>query len=360
MQVQKYELNYSGHNIYVGIDVHLKSWTVTIRTEHFEHKRFTQPPDAQVLYNYLNRNFPGATYYSVYEAGFCGFWVHRQLESFGIHSIVTNPADVPTKQKEKIGKDDPVDSRKLARSLSFGELDAIYAPSVSILEDRALVRIRATIVKDVSRYKQRIKAFLYFFGIHYPERFANANSHWSKNFLRWLKDEVILTEESGKETLNFLLKGIENHRQSLLEINRKIRSLSTEEKYADNVKLLMSVPGIGLTTAMTFLTEIETIERFENSDFFAGYVGLVPTRHGSGEVIKTGEMTFRGQTTLKKSIVESAWIAVRIDPALSLVYNKLVKRMEPNKAIIRIARKLLNRIFYVLKNKKKYVTGIVK
>jgi len=157
-----------------------------------------------------------------------------------------------------------------------------------------------------------------------------------------------------------LLKGIENHRQSLLEINRKIRSLSTEEKYADNVKLLMSVPGIGLTTAMTFLTEIETIERFENSDFFAGYVGLVPTRHGSGEVIKTGEMTFRGQTTLKKSIVESAWIAVRIDPALSLVYNKLVKRMEPNKAIIRIARKLLNRIFYVLKNKKKYVTGIVK
>jgi hypothetical protein len=71
-------------------------------------------------------------------------------------------------------------------------------------------------------------------------------------------------------------------------------------------------------------------------------------------------MTARGQSKLKKSLVESAWIAVRIDPALSLAYNKYVKRMEPNKAIIRIARKLLNRIYVVLKNKREYVTGVVK
>jgi hypothetical protein len=104
MQAQNYELNFIGHNIYVGMDVHLKSWTVTIRTEHLEYKRFTQPPDAKALYNYLTRNFSGATYYSVYEAGFCGFSVHRQLEAFGICNIVVNAADVPTKQKEKVEK----------------------------------------------------------------------------------------------------------------------------------------------------------------------------------------------------------------------------------------------------------------
>src|SRR5215469_14727406 len=108
MQAQNYELNFNGHNIYVGIDVHLKSWTVCIMTEHLEHKRFTQPPEAKTLYNYLSRNFPGGTYHSVYESGFSGFWAHRQLEALGIHSMVTNAADVPTSQKEKLQKDDPV------------------------------------------------------------------------------------------------------------------------------------------------------------------------------------------------------------------------------------------------------------
>ena len=99
MRTQRNELNFKGQNIYVGIDVHLKSWTVCIMTEHLEHKRFTQPPEAKALYNYLSRNFPEGNYYSVYESGFSGFWAHRELESLGIKNIVTNAADVPTKQK---------------------------------------------------------------------------------------------------------------------------------------------------------------------------------------------------------------------------------------------------------------------
>ena len=70
-------------------------------------------------------------------------------------------------------------------------------------------------------------------------------------------------------------------------------------------------------------------------------------------------MTFRGQKILKSMLVESAWVAVRIDTALSLSYNTYIKRMQPNKAIIRIARKLLNRMYYTLKNKRPYQTGIV-
>jgi len=360
MQAQNYELNFTGHNIYVGMDVHLKSWTVTIRTEHLEHKRFTQPPNAQVLYNYLTRNFPGATYYSVYEAGFCGFWIHRQLEALGIRNIVVNAADVPTKQKEKVQKDDPVDSRKLARSLSSGDLEAIYVPLESTLEERALLRMRSTIVKDMARFKQRVKSFLYFTGIPYPEQFGNSGSHWSKNFIRWLKDDVHLSQECGQQVLSIHVQEVEEQRKLLLLVNRQIKALATKEKYASNVALLKTIPGIGLIAAMTLLTEIETIERFENTDHLAGFVGLVPGKHDSGEVKKNGEMTFRGQTKLKTIIVESSWIAARRDPALSFAYSNFVKKMEPNKAIIRIARKLLNRIYVVLKNKQEYVTGIVK
>jgi transposase len=359
MQAQNYELNFKGHNIYVGMDVHLKSWTVTIRTEYLEHKRFTQPPDAKVLYNYLARNFPGGTYYSVYEAGFCGFWIHRQLEALGIHNIVVNAADVPTKQKEKLQKDDPVDSRKLARSLSSGDLDAIYVPSASTLEERALLRMRSTIVKDLTRFKQRIKGFLYFMGISYPERFMSSG-HWSKNFIKWLKEEVQLSQECGQQVLSIQVQEVEEQRKLLLLINRKIKELAAKEKYAFTVALLKTVPGIGLITAMILLTEMETVERFENTDHFAGFIGLVPGKHDSGKVKKNLEMSFRGQAKLKKSIIESAWIAARRDPVLSLAYNNYVEKMEPNKAIIRIARKLLNRIYVVLKNKQEYVTGIVK
>jgi len=360
MQVQRKELNFEGQNIYVGLDVHLKSWTVCIMTEHLEHKRFTQPPKADVLYKYLTRNFPGATYHSVYESGFSGFWAHRQLTSLGINNMVTNAADVPTGQKEKIRKDDPVDSRKLARSLRSKELEAIYVPDESTLEERVLVRTRNTLVKDMTRFKSRIKSFLYFFGIPYPERFSNSGNHWSKNFLRWLKEDVQLSEESGKQTLALMIQEVEEQRRLLLQTLLQIKQLSEKEKYSSNVKLLKTVPGIGLVTAMHFLTEIETLERFEDSDHFAAFVGLVPDRHNSGDVKNEGEITFRGQSILKKCIIESSWIAARKDPALSLAYNKYVARMEPNKAIIRVARKLLNRIYFVLKNKKEYVKCVVK
>jgi transposase len=360
MQTQRNELNFKGQNIYVGIDVHLKSWTVCIMTEHMEHKRFTQPADAKVLYAYLARTFPQANYYSVYESGFSGFSAHRRLESFGIQNRVTNAADVPTAQKEKLQKDDPVDSRKLARALRSGDLDAIYVPCESTVEERGLVRMRATLVKDIVRFKQRIKSFLYFFGIPYPERFSKSNSHWSNNFMRWLKEDVHLTQQSGNQTLDVLIREVEEQRKLLLLITRQIRNLSKTEKYDANVKLLKTIGGIGLITAMTLLTEMETVERFKDTDHFASFVGLIPNRHNSGNVKSVGEMTFRGQSTLKKTIIESAWIAARKDPALYMAYNKYVQRMNPNNAIIRIARKLLNRIFFVLKNKQAYVIGVVK
>ncbi|KAA6315390.1 hypothetical protein EZS27_034143, partial [termite gut metagenome] len=124
MPEQRKELTYEGQNIYVGIDVHLKSWTVSIQTETLHHKTFTQPADVSVLVNYLREHFPCGTYHSVYEAGFSGFWAHYKFKEMGINNIVINPADVPTSQKEQLQKDDPTDSRKLARSLRAGSLTA--------------------------------------------------------------------------------------------------------------------------------------------------------------------------------------------------------------------------------------------
>lgn len=147
MQTQRKELNFEGQNILVGIDVHLKSWNISIFTEHLHHKTFNQSASAELLSNYLGLNFPGANYYSVYEAGFSGFWIHNRLKELGINNIVVNPVDVPTTGKEKMRKTDKIDSNKLGRSLRAKELEGIYIPCQESLEDRSLIRVRSSIVK---------------------------------------------------------------------------------------------------------------------------------------------------------------------------------------------------------------------
>jgi len=143
-------------------------------------------------------------------------------------------------------------------------------------------------------------------------------------------------------------------------VTQKIRELSLTQTYKQNVELLRSIPGIGLITAMEILTELETIDRFKNIDHFASYIGLIPSTHSSGENERTGSITPRGQQMLRRAIVESSWVAVRLDTALTQKYISLTSRMIPQRAIIRIAKKLLSRIYFVLKNKQPYKYHIVK
>lgn len=353
METQSNKIDFSNQNIYVGFDVHLKSWKVTILTEKVAVKTFSQDPKPEILYQYLKRNFPGGIYHSAYEAGFCGYWIHNKLISLGINSIVVNPADIPTTNKERVQKEDKRDSRKIARSLRSGDLKAIYVPSLKILEDRSLLRARATMVKDLTRFKNRIKSFLYFHGIDFPESFSKPQSHWSKRFITWL-ESIELTEESGKITLNSLIHQSKNLRATILDLTKQIQKLSQTESYQNDVKLLKSLPGIGVLTAMTILTEVETINRFSNLDKLCSYIGLVPSTSSSGEEEKTGDITPRGHSVLRTAIIESAWTAIRHDPVLLKSHLDYCKRMEPNKSIVRIAKKLLSRIKFVLRNKQPY------
>lgn len=357
MQAQKNELNFNGQEIYVGIDVHKKDWKVTIRSKELTHKTFTQPPNVSALVSHLRKNFPGATYYSAYEAGFSGFWAHRELIAAGVNNIVVHAADVPTTQKEHAFKTDKRDCRKIARSLLNRELEGLHVPLVKTQEDRSLVRLRLTFRKDLTRQKNRIKQMLNFYGKQLPERFTSS-SHWSKLFIQWLR-EVKFETGSAEQAFNLLIDQVEYLRLGMLEITKKLRKLEGEPAYCFNMKLMRQIPGVGSLTALAFLTQIENIDRFPNTDCFAGYLGLVPNCHSTGDKENTGEMTYRGNKWLRELLMESAWIAARKDPALHLAYINYCKRMQPNKAIIRIARKLLNRIYYVLKYEREYTTGIV-
>ena len=347
MLTQSNKIDFSGQHFYVGLDVHLKSWKVSIMAEKLTLKTFSQDPNPELLHHYLVKNFPNGIYHSAYEAGFCGYWIHNKLTALGIDSIVVNPADIPTTDKEKVNKTDKRDSKKIAKSLRNGDLKGIHVSSLKTLEDRCLVRTRGTMMKDLTRNKNRIKSFLYFHGIEIPETFTQSSNHWPKRFINWLRS-IELVEYSARKSLNLIIDESEHQRLIILDATMGIKELSHSETYAKKIKLLQSIPGIGI------LTEIETIDRFDSFDKLCSFIGLVPTMNSSGEKELIGEITHRGNNFLRSAIVESAWVAARKDMALNKSYHEYCRRMEPNKAIIRIARKLLSRIRYVLKNNEPY------
>ena len=356
MQTQIRNLDFTGQNIYAGIDVHKKSWKVSVYSEELYHKTFNQPPKPEVLHHYLEKHFPKGTYYSVYEAGFCGFWIHDQLQSLGVNNIVVNAADVPTTDKEKKRKTDKVDSSKLARHLRNGDLDPIYTHKRNVLEDRQLLRTRSMLVKELTRYKNRVKSDLHFFGIEIPEELNKNRSYWSKRFLKWLSS-LEFQQSTGTDSFKVLIDQAITLRQHLLEVNKKVRALSKSKYYQKRVALLISIPGISLTTAMVILTEIDDIHRFANREKLRSYVGLTPTSHASGDKDIHGEMINRGNKFLKSVVMESAWVAARVDPVLHLKYIGYCKRMKKNKAIVRIACTLLDIVNYVLRNEKPYIAA---
>jgi transposase len=278
----------------------------------------------------------------------------------GIDCKVIHPADVPTSQKERLQKTDKADSRKLARSLKDDKFNFIDVPDPKLEADRALVRQRFRVMKDLSRTKNRVKSLLFQFGIDIPERFTSAQTrHWSKVFLRWLT-ELPIQLQSVKNVLDNYISIGKMQREHLLMLNRQVRELSRTDDYKNNYLLLLSIPGIGVTTAMLMLTQLGDIKRFNGLDELCQYIGLVPSMYGSGDKLQTGKMIHRGRKELKIMLIEASWEAVRNDPAMMAKFHELIKKMPNNKAIIRIARKLLNRIHRVLITREKYELGVVK
>jgi transposase len=357
MQEKISEKTFLSQSIYVGIDVHKKDWKVTIMTAELSYKTFSAVPQAEKLTAYLRSNFPGATYYSAYEAGFSGFWLHKELTSLGVNSIVVNPADIPTTDKERKQKEDLRDSRKIAHSLRSGQLKGIHIPKESVQHDRMLLRTRQAFVKDLNRSKNRIKSMLFFLGIDLPNRFSS--NGWSKPFIKWL-EELSFEYPSAKGGLDAHLDQVRHLRSSVLKVTRQIKELAKTNQYQENVALLISMPGIGLLTAMMLLTELEDISRFKTFEDLCSYVGLVPSTSSSGENDIVTGITPRRNARLRSALIESAWVAIRNDPALLASYQNLSKRMPGNRAIVRIAKKLLRRMTHVLRKKNCYERGVIK
>ena len=317
--------------LFVGIDVHKKQWSVSIFTVQIHHKTFSQSPDTEALKTYLDTHFHGAKVTCAYEAGRFGFWIARKLQSYGYHCLVVNPADIPSTSQESQNKTDRIDSRKIARTLQVGLLSSSYIPSETIEGDRQLFRYRKRLWSDLVRIKNRIKGTLMFAGVVLPTQYDNA--YWSKAFLRWLS-EVSLPSVSCKKTVDLLLVQYDHIYKHFLNTSTAVRKLLRTSRYQAKAKLLQTIPRIGPLTSIQLLTELDDIKRFPNFKQLNSFVGFKPTTYSSGDHDWKGHLSIRKHKALRSALVECAWQTVQKDPAMLIKYDQLTKRMTKKRAII--------------------------
>jgi transposase len=328
--------DFTGQTFCIGLDVHKKSWTVTVRTSLLEVAHFTQEPNAQQLVHYLKNRFPNAEFYSAYEAGFCGTAAHHALCKAGIHNIIIHPADLPKTDKQRKNKTDHHDSRAAARYLEAGLLKSIYIMPDDQQQRRALYRLQQSKVRDVTRCSNRLRSFLDFFSVELPPQFEN-KKYISNRFLIWLKSVKLQTEHGG-DVLHQYIEELIYQRKELLQITKKLKQAMLDH-YAEQYKSLLTIPGIGPITAMALLSETGDLSRFDDPDEFASYLGLMPAEHSSGETVSPSHLQPRCNTHLRPILIEAAWMAIRNCPVLLSYYKKHVRQNE-KKAIVKVARKL--------------------
>jgi transposase len=160
-------LAYCGRMVYVGIDVHKDTSTVTCVCNKQIVKTATVQADPAALAASVPRWFPGATLYAVSEAGFSAFVLHRVLTKAGIPHIIVHPASVAVAANEKV-KPDRRDAKKRAIDLADGRLRGIDVPTEAEELARLLPSTRAPIVQHRATIARQIKAKLHQCGLIAP------------------------------------------------------------------------------------------------------------------------------------------------------------------------------------------------
>lgn len=333
--------DYTNKTIYLGMDVHKESYSVTAICDGVVVKTDKLSADPTQLVKYLNRFFPGAIIKSAYEAGFCGFGLHRLLIEHHIDNIVINPASIEVKMNDKV-KTDKRDSLKIAVQLSKGSLNSIYVPSQHQQGLRVAPRYRATVVKQRAQCVNRIKGHLHFIG------YSLGKAKLSKKTCKRLKEMNFPDED--KFQIHLLLDEWERYGEIIKACEKQMEAQGDGELE----KYYRSVPGIGLTITKTLSTELGDMSQFPNERSLFSYCGLTPTEYSSGDKIRRGNISRQGKSVLRMLLTQASWRAVKIDPALNEVFENLARRAGKKRAIQAIARKLIGRIRSCIRKKEIY------
>jgi len=346
---------WKGKRLFVGIDMHLRWWHVTVLTEDGLKLCSSRiPGDRDEITKLLSRYSEAKQISAVYEAGYFGFWLYDHLQGMGVDARVTPPSLIPVQSGNRV-KTDRRDSVKLASLLKSGDLTAVYVPTPEERAHRQVSRRRRQFIQDRVRVQNRIKGELRFTGLELPRE---STGKWSQVFVENLR-AVRFADRYQQASFESLL---EQYDQASELVNRQtelLRELSRNEQYQDRVEILESIPGIGWLSAMEILLELQDVARFERADAIAAYLGLTPSQYSSGEKTRTGRITRQGKPMVRALLVEASWRLIKKDPVMQGKYDRIKVRGGSKRAIVAVARTLAMRIRRILLNEEPYQLGLL-
>lgn len=235
-----------------------------------------------------------------YEAGPTGYGLHRCLKELGQDCIVIAPTAMPRKPANRV-KTNRRDAVDLARLLRAGELTSVWVPDAQHEAMRDLVRAREAAVRDARMKRQQVAAMMLRHGRIYPGK-----KSWSAKHRRWLADQN-LGLRAADIALGEALQAVADAETRQKRIELAIDVMLDEWSLAPVVKALQALRGIGLISAVTLMAELGDLSRFQNPRQLMGYVGLVPSEHSTGDRVKRGGITRRGNAIVRRTLVEASW-----------------------------------------------------
>jgi transposase len=244
--------------------------------------------------------------------------------------IVVSPDDTGIRQAR--AKTDRLDARTLARLLAAGELDAVWMPDERTRVMRRRLARREQLVRSRSRAKNEVHAVL----MRRLKGRPPVSDLFGVKGRRWLGELELPLEEA--ETIDSALRHVEFLDQEIAAVERLIAS---DALRSGEVRRLMTVPGVNVICAATFLAAVGDIRRFRSAQGLVGYLGLDPrVRQSGSEPARSGRISKRGSSSARWALVEAAWSVVHQPGPLHAFYERIRARRGHGKAVVAVARKL--------------------
>jgi len=287
---------------YIGLDVHKDTTVIAVAegTREGEVRPYGAiPSDLQALERVLRKlGGEGVRLHVVYEAGPTGFVVYRRLRQLEIECIVVAPSKIPLPKGPR-QKTDRRDAEQLARLHRAGELTAIHVPDAVDESIRDLTRARADAVHDLTRAKQRLKAFLLRQGYRYPGK-----ADWSEAHQRYLRKLVLPLPALGS-VLEEQLLAIDQGTQRVNRLDELLEVQVPRWRYYPAVQAVMCLRGFRLTAATVIVAELGDVRRFAHPRHLMAFLGLVPRENTTGDTRRLGAITKAGNAQARWCLIES-------------------------------------------------------
>ena len=345
--------------IMAGCDLHDRSMLIRYAIDTSEPQQLTYRNDASDRRRMISRlkslaKKSGAErIVFVYEASSLGYGLADQLHDEGIECHVLSPTHLPKTRKTSKAKTDAKDAQMLLEQLrghvlAGNRLPAVWTPPQRVREDRELVRARIDVANETTRLKSKLLSTLKRYGVVRPDWYT---PQWSQRYVRWLRQHVLPTLDLA---VSAVLEQLLDQYQQLLvsrgKLDKAVHQLSRESRYAVAFKKLTTLKGVGMITAMSFLTEIGDLNRFGNRRQVAAYLGLCPASYESGEANdRKGRITRQGPARLRRVLCQAAWTSVVHCEQAQRDYHRIKQgqKKRTKKALVALMRKLAIRMWYL-------------